>query len=390
MTITEIAKALNVSRTTVSVCLSGREGDRRFCIKPEKAELIRAYAQRIGYIPNRAGSLLRSSESVPPVGLLFSAEGENSFSGFREIITYLEAHGREMATMCYKRYKLSNVLAVLRSMGVKQVVVLGNVTEPCPIHHKSFLLGRTSKERDNVEAYLADWKLVERFSAEMEIFFLDYAFPIPVSGGLDTIYRFGVDANMIIKDILRMIKSNGSGTVVLGRWGENCDDLIPDLIESSDFIIEPDFAENRYEEGWRIGQQLVKIYRKKPFRTVFFANDQAAAGIMVALLEAGLRIPDDVGVIGYGDEKFSRFLRVPLTSVCTNRKTHVQRIARAIVGEGKLPMKNNMFSCELVYRDSFPVDSTKKGLSCSRMHLPEQLSQACMNTDEKKPEGSVL
>jgi LacI family transcriptional regulator len=36
---------------------------------------------------------------------------------------------------------------------------------------------------------------------------------------------------------------------------------------------------------------------------------------MRAILEAGLRIPEDVGVVGCGNLSYSDFLRVPLSSV---------------------------------------------------------------------------
>jgi LacI family transcriptional regulator len=48
---------------------------------------------------------------------------------------------------------------------------------------------------------------------------------------------------------------------------------------------------------------------------VFCFNDPIALGAMRAILEAGLRIPDDVAVVGCGNVLYSDFLRVPLTSI---------------------------------------------------------------------------
>ncbi|MCL2660884.1 MAG: LacI family transcriptional regulator [Acidobacteriaceae bacterium] len=48
---------------------------------------------------------------------------------------------------------------------------------------------------------------------------------------------------------------------------------------------------------------------------IFCFNDPSALGTMRALLEAGLRIPEDVAVIGCGNLSYSDFLRVPLSSV---------------------------------------------------------------------------
>ncbi len=48
---------------------------------------------------------------------------------------------------------------------------------------------------------------------------------------------------------------------------------------------------------------------------IFCFNDPAALGAMRAILDAGLRIPDDVAVVGCGNLSYSDFLRVPLSSV---------------------------------------------------------------------------
>ncbi|HUB83877.1 MAG TPA: LacI family DNA-binding transcriptional regulator [Bryobacteraceae bacterium] len=48
---------------------------------------------------------------------------------------------------------------------------------------------------------------------------------------------------------------------------------------------------------------------------VFCYNDHTAAGAMKAILEAQLRVPDDVAVIGAGNVRYSDLLRVPLSTI---------------------------------------------------------------------------
>jgi LacI family transcriptional regulator len=48
---------------------------------------------------------------------------------------------------------------------------------------------------------------------------------------------------------------------------------------------------------------------------IFCFNDPIALGAMRAILDAGLRIPGDIAVVGCGNVLYSDFLRVPLTSV---------------------------------------------------------------------------
>lgn len=62
---------------------------------------------------------------------------------------------------------------------------------------------------------------------------------------------------------------------------------------------------------------------------IFCFNDPVALGTMRAILDAGLRIPEDIAVVGCGNLSYSDFLRVPLSSVDQNSKT-IGKTAAAI------------------------------------------------------------
>jgi len=53
----------------------------------------------------------------------------------------------------------------------------------------------------------------------------------------------------------------------------------------------------------------------RPFTALVCGNDQMALGALRALHEAGLRIPEDVSVVGFDDENIVSFLEPPLTTV---------------------------------------------------------------------------
>jgi len=53
---------------------------------------------------------------------------------------------------------------------------------------------------------------------------------------------------------------------------------------------------------------------------IFCFNDPVALGTMRAILDAGLRVPEDVAVVGCGNLSYSDFLRVPLTSIDQNSR----------------------------------------------------------------------
>ena len=48
---------------------------------------------------------------------------------------------------------------------------------------------------------------------------------------------------------------------------------------------------------------------------VFAANDDMAIGLIRALTEAGLRVPDDVSVVGFDDIPVAAYITPPLTTV---------------------------------------------------------------------------
>jgi LacI family transcriptional regulator len=61
---------------------------------------------------------------------------------------------------------------------------------------------------------------------------------------------------------------------------------------------------------------MTKLLSAKPRPDgVFCYNDPSAMGAIQAALELGLRIPDDIAVIGCGNVRYAQFLRVPLSSV---------------------------------------------------------------------------
>jgi LacI family transcriptional regulator len=65
--------------------------------------------------------------------------------------------------------------------------------------------------------------------------------------------------------------------------------------------------------GYEAAKRLISV---EPLPDgIFCFNDSSALGAMRALLDARLRIPEDVAVIGCGNFSYSDFLRVPLSSV---------------------------------------------------------------------------
>jgi len=77
---------------------------------------------------------------------------------------------------------------------------------------------------------------------------------------------------------------------------------------------------------------MKKLLGLKPrVDAVFAANDPAAIGAMKAVWEAGLRVPEDVAIVGAGDIAHGDLLRVPLTTVSWSREDLGRRAAELIM-----------------------------------------------------------
>ena len=68
-------------------------------------------------------------------------------------------------------------------------------------------------------------------------------------------------------------------------------------------------------EGRAIGEQIARLPARSRPTAAFLANDLLALGFLQAMAVAGLRVPDDMAIVGYDDIDFARAAAVPLTSV---------------------------------------------------------------------------
>ena len=82
-------------------------------------------------------------------------------------------------------------------------------------------------------------------------------------------------------------------------------------------------------DGYRAMKRLLTV--RPRIDAVFAANDPAAIGAMKAIWEAGLRVPDDIAVVGVGDIALGDLLRVPLTTVGWSRRDQGRHAAELLL-----------------------------------------------------------
>ncbi|MBB5752901.1 LacI family DNA-binding transcriptional regulator [Prosthecomicrobium pneumaticum] len=108
----------------------------------------------------------------------------------------------------------------------------------------------------------------------------------------------------------------------------------------------------RFEDGYGLTATMLDEGVRP--EVVVAANDNMAIGAYRAIQERGLRIPDDIGVVGFNDIPAAQFLSPPLTTI----RIHAERIGEIAVdlaGEligGRDYYKKVVISTELIWRDS--------------------------------------
>lgn len=93
-----------------------------------------------------------------------------------------------------------------------------------------------------------------------------------------------------------------------------------------------------------------------PPTAVFARNDFTAIGAMSAINDAGLRIPDDIAIVGFDDIPLAVRTSPPLTTVRQPMRMEGQIAAEMLLerieGTQKTPRRERILTCELIVRDS--------------------------------------
>lgn len=108
------------------------------------------------------------------------------------------------------------------------------------------------------------------------------------------------------------------------------------------------------ESGYRSMHQILNCGQELP-TAVFAANDRMAIGAMRAIYDRGLRIPDDISLIGLDDIEIAAFTNPPLTTIgqpiIRMALTAVDILIRLLVGE-KVAQSKVTLAPTLIIRSS--------------------------------------
>lgn len=131
-----------------------------------------------------------------------------------------------------------------------------------------------------------------------------------------------------------------------------------DAFSESRLTFSPDLiipAGASLQEGYETGKEYFATANPRPTAVTCF-NDLLAVGLLRALWESGLRVPDDVSIVGFDGDPMGAYLNVPLTTVVGKNvlmgRTAVERILELAKAPAPIPPERLRIPAELVIRQS--------------------------------------
>ncbi|MFL5734810.1 MAG: LacI family DNA-binding transcriptional regulator [Chloroflexia bacterium] len=143
----------------------------------------------------------------------------------------------------------------------------------------------------------------------------------------------------------------------LSRWGLTHE---PSLVEQGDWELQSGFAATR---------RFLAL--EKPPTAIFAANDLMALGAIYAVQEAGLRVPEDIAVVGYDNREIAGLVRPPITTIslpCYEMGQASAALLLRLLGAQSPPAEPVMLRGRLIVRESSGAPDGKIPLERYRSH----------------------
>jgi len=294
-TIKDIAGLAKVSATAVSMALNNRPG-----VSGKTRQKILRIAKKLNYQPNFAAKSLISNRSYT-IGLIINNITDPFYP---EIALGIEEKANELdysVLLCNTNRSMDGErrsIDTLRGKGVDGIII-ATVTVDDP----------------NIEALVRDrfpFVLVNRYSTDpMFENKLDYVVLDNHACGYKAIkhfYRMGHDQVAMITGALNtstgMMRTRGA-TQAMKDLGMETDHKM---------VVECGYDRDR---AYQAAKRLVAA-KNRP--SAFFAqDDHMALGVREAVLEEGLRIPEDIALMGVDDIQMGSLAGVELTTISQNK-----------------------------------------------------------------------
>lgn len=314
MRIKDVAKEAGVSTATVSHVIN----ETKFVSNETRTRVLEAI-NKLNYYPNAYAQTLASGRSKM-LGLLIS-DISNPF--FPELVKSIESaafeHGYNVILFNtnYDVKRTTEYVRRLIELKVAGVVLMTAEIEPSLIEELA------AKE---VKVVFNDIGIV---SENMSNIILDY------SAGIEEAVRHLVSlGHEKIAHIAGTSKVR-SGVIRREAFINSMNRYLPE--QKKQLIFEGDF---RFESGRLAASEILELSDLPTALVV--ANDLMALGAMQELKANGIRIPQDISIVGFDDIAFASLADPPLTTVCSPRVEIGRRAIEALLTTIKIQHQRGM------------------------------------------------
>ncbi|MBN2697997.1 MAG: LacI family DNA-binding transcriptional regulator [Bacteroidales bacterium] len=289
ITIHDIARELNISASTVSRAL---QNNPRISIHTRTT--VRELAQKYNYQPNVLASSLRKGQGNT-VGVIIPRINRNFFSnvigGMEEVLS--DAGYNLMICQTYEKFN-KEVAAVQTLINARvNAIIMSLSMETRSTEHIRHLKNK------NIRLLFFDRTCEQVPSSSVTTDDEQGAF-LAVKHLIDNGYRKIV--HIAGADHINIYRNRKNG--YLRAMRENGIDVRKEWIMHRGMVL----------EGGKEAFQTFSSWDERP-DAVFCAGDYAALGIISAARQKSVRIPEDLGVVGFSNEPFTEFIEPSLTSV---------------------------------------------------------------------------
>ncbi len=342
VTLRDVADRAKVSVSTVSLVLNGRDGGR---VKPAVSKRVRKSAQELGYSPNLLARGLRTSQtqtiglisdrvaSTPFAGRMLAGAQNAAWDAGRLLLLVDTGGDAEMEQEAVRALAQRNVDALIYASMYHRVVELPTVPAELPL---VVLDARPAADRPDLAWVVPD----EAGGARAAVTAL-----------LDAGHtRIGYCSDAV--DVPAVHERLRSFHETLTERG---------ITAAPELVVQVDGS--NAADGREAASRLLSL--PEPPTALFCYNDRMAMGAYRAAREFGLRIPEDVSIVGFDDqEHVADGLAPGLTTVALPHYemgvwAAEQVLATLTGGEQGEPNQRRM-PCPLVSRESVAAPRTRR------------------------------
>jgi len=289
----DVADLAGVSRTTVSLVLNDVEG---INIPPETRQKVRDAAEQLGYIPNATAQAL-ATQRARAIGLVMTRSPHHIASD-----TFLPQILGGLLDIV-KQHKLRLLIESVEAEHQDRVYL-----ELARAKHIDGMILLTPRIDDSGLKKLEEVDVPAVLMGELgdsNLYSVDVDNRLAAKKAVDYLLELGHTRIACISNAPPSYSA--SPDRVLGYK----DALIAAGISPDDELIR--YADFDPQSGFDCMHSL--LASGKEFTAVFVASDNVAMGAKSALREAGLRIPDDISLIGFDDIPWAKYSDPPLTTI---------------------------------------------------------------------------